>query len=252
MIVYRRNNADRLALGPDLPTLKEHILVALQAVKRHSGLLMDFDLKILEQHFPELSDLQKERFAAYARLIAEWNEKINLISRTDIENLPKKHILHSLAIAKAMPFQDGTRIMDVGTGGGFPGIPLAILFPECGFHLVDSIGKKIKVVVDCVHQLGLDNVSAEQARVENIRNQYDFIVARAVTQLPRFMNWIRKRVKRTAFNDLPNGVLYLKGGDVQEEFASIKETPSAYPIREFFDYEEFHQKFVIHVPVSKD
>ncbi len=212
---------------------------------------MDFDLSLLEKHFPELSDSQIERFDRYARLIAEWNEKINLIARTDIANLPRRHLLHSLAIAKAMAFKDGTRIMDVGTGGGFPGIPLAILFPECGFHLVDSIGKKVKVVVDCVEKLGLDNVSAEQARAEKVSNQYDFIVARAVTQLPKFMNWIRKRVKRTAFNDLPNGVLYLKGGDLREEFASIKETPTAYPIREFFDYEEFDEKYVIHVPVAR-
>ena len=213
---------------------------------------MDFDLSILDHHFPELTDLQRERFATYARLIAEWNEKINLITRTDIGNLPKRHILHSLAIAKAMPFKDGTRVMDVGTGGGFPGIPLAILYPECGFHLVDSIGKKVKVVVDCVHQLGLDNVSAEQARAEKVPNQFDFIVARAVTQLPKFMNWIRKKVKRTAFNELPNGALYLKGGDLRDEFSSIKETPTAYPIREFFDYEEFDQKYVIHVPVSRN
>ena len=213
---------------------------------------MDFDLSILDQHFPELTDVQRERFAADARLIAEWNEKINLIARTDIGNLPKRHILHSLAIAKAMPFKDGTRVMDVGTGGGFPGIPLAILYPECGFHLVDSIGKKVKVVVDCVHQLGLDNVSAEQARAEKVPNQFDFIVARAVTQLPKFMNWIRKKVKRTAFNELPNGALYLKGGDLRDEFSSIKETPTAYPIREFFDYEEFDQKYVIHVPVSRN
>jgi len=213
---------------------------------------MDFDLSILERHFPDITEQQRERFAAYAQLIAEWNEKINLISRADVANIPKRHILHSLAIAKAMPFKDGTRIMDVGTGGGFPGIPLAILFPECGFHLVDSIGKKVKVVVDCVHKLGLDNVSAEQARAEKVPNQFDFIVARAVTQLPKFMNWIRKRVKRTAFNELPNGALYLKGGDLSEEFASIKETPTAYPIREFFDYEEFDQKYVIHVPVVRD
>ncbi len=212
---------------------------------------MDFDLQIVEQHFPEISDLQAQRFRDYARLIGEWNQKINLISRSDIENLPKRHILHSLAIAKAMPFANGTRIMDVGTGGGFPGIPLAILFPECGFHLVDSIGKKVKVVVDCVQKLGLDNVSAEQARAESVSNQYDFIVARAVTQLPQFMGWIRKRVKRTAFNSLANGALYLKGGDLRAEFEAIPESPTAFPIREFFDYDEFDQKFVIHVPVTR-
>lgn len=212
---------------------------------------MDFDLQIVEQHFPEISALQAQRFRDYARLIGEWNQKINLISRSDIENLPKRHILHSLAIAKAMPFANGTRIMDVGTGGGFPGIPLAILFPDCGFHLVDSIGKKVKVVVDCVQQLGLENVSAEQARAESVSNQYDFIVARAVTQLPQFMGWIRKRVKRTAFNSLANGALYLKGGDLRAEFEAIPESPTAFPIREFFDYDQFDQKFVIHVPVTR-
>ena len=213
---------------------------------------MDFDLRIVERHFPVLTSLQYERLAQFADLIGEWNQKINLISRSDIDNLPKRHILHSLAIAKAMPFQPGTRIMDVGTGGGFPGLPLAILFPECGFHLVDSIGKKIKVVVDCVHKLGLDNVSAEQVRVDKVPKQFDFVVARAVTQLPEFMNWVRKKIKKTAFNNLPNGVLYLKGGDLKEEFEKIRETPVAFPIQEFFDYEEFNQKYVIHVPVQRD
>ncbi len=213
---------------------------------------MEFDLQIVEQHFPDLTSLQRERLYHFASLIGEWNQKINLVSRADIANLPKRHILHSLAIAKTMPFQNGTRIMDVGTGGGFPGLPLAILFPECGFHLVDSIGKKIKVVVDCVHQLGLDNVSAEQARADKVPKQFDFIVARAVTQLPEFMNWVRKKIKRTAFNTLPNGVLYLKGGELKEEFERIKEKPTAFPIREYFDYEEFDQKFVIHVPVQRD
>jgi len=213
---------------------------------------MEFDLRIVEQHFPDLTPLQRERLSEFAKLIGEWNQRINLVSRTDIGNLPKKHILHSLAIAKVMPFEAGTRVMDVGTGGGFPGLPLAILFPDCGFHLVDSIGKKVKVVVDCVERLGLDNVSAEQARAEKVPNQFDFIVARAVTQLPQFMNWIRKKVKRTAFNPLPNGVLYLKGGDLREEFSKIKENPTAFPIREFFHHEEFDQKYVIHVPVSRD
>ncbi len=213
---------------------------------------MDFDLQIVEQHFPDLTPLQRERLYHFASLIGEWNQKINLVSRADIANLPMRHILHSLAIAKAMPFQNGTRIMDVGTGGGFPGLPLAILFPECGFHLVDSIGKKIKVVVDCIHQLGLDNVSAEQVRADKVPKQFDFIVARAVTQLPEFMNWVRKKIKRTAFNALPNGVLYLKGGELKEELDRIKEKPTAFPIREYFDYEEFDQKFVIHVPVQRD
>lgn len=212
---------------------------------------MDFDLQIVERHFPEMTALQRQRLQEYARLIRDWNAKINVVSRADIDNLPRRHLLHSLAIAKTMPFHPGTRVMDVGTGGGFPGIPLAILFPDCGFHLVDSIGKKVKVVVDCVRKLELDNVSAEQARAEKVPNQFDFIVARAVTRLPDFMNWIRKKVKRTAFNQLPNGVLYLKGGDLRDEFAGIPETPTAYPIREFFDHEDFDQKYVIHVPVVR-
>ncbi len=198
-----------------------------------------------------MTALQRQRLQEYARLIRDWNAKINVVSRADIDNLPRRHLLHSLAIAKTMPFHPGTRVMDVGTGGGFPGIPLAILFPDCGFHLVDSIGKKVKVVVDCVRKLELDNVSAEQARAEKVPNQFDFIVARAVTRLPDFMNWIRKKVKRTAFNQLPNGVLYLKGGDLRDEFAGIPETPTAYPIREFFDHEDFDQKYVIHVPVVR-
>lgn len=212
---------------------------------------MEFDLRIIEHHFPDLTDIQKERLLAFAVLISDWNEKINLISRNDIGNLPKRHILHSLAIAKTITFEPGTRIMDVGTGGGFPGIPLAILFPECGFHLVDSIGKKVKVVVDCIQKLGLDNVSAEQARADKVSNQFDFVVARAVTQLPKFMNWVRKKVKRTAFNPLPNGVIYLKGGDLSDDFKKIKETPVAFPIRDFFDYDDFEQKYVIHIPVER-
>ncbi|MDQ8204930.1 16S rRNA (guanine(527)-N(7))-methyltransferase RsmG [Pelagicoccus sp. SDUM812003] len=212
---------------------------------------MTIDTSIISQHFPELSELQRERFQQFAEAIVEWNAKINVISRHDVENVAKRHILHSLAIAKTMRFEPDSTVIDVGTGGGFPGVPLAILFPEVRFLLVDSIGKKIKVVQDCLERLELENAVAAQCRVEEVDRQVDFIVARAVTQLPKFMGWIRKKVKRNGFNPLPNGVLYLKGGDLSEEFSGIPETPSVHPIRDYFDYEEFDQKYVIHVPVKR-
>lgn len=212
---------------------------------------MTFDISIVTRYFPDLSEQQQRQLTEYAAAIVEWNQKINLISRADVENLPKRHILHSLAIAKTMAFKPGTTVVDVGTGGGFPGIPLAIAFPEARFLLIDSIGKKIKVVQDCIERLKLQNAVAVQCRAEEVDRQVDFIVARAVTQLPKFMGWIRKKVKRSCFNDLQNGVLYLKGGDLAEEFASIPERPTAYPIREYFDYEDFDRKYVIHIPVKR-
>ncbi len=212
---------------------------------------MSFDLEIVYQHFPEFTERQRKQLADFADAIGEWNQKINLISRADVENLPRRHILHSLAIAKLMPFAPGTTVIDVGTGGGFPGIPLAIAFPEARFLLIDSIGKKIKVVEDCIQRLGLENAAAVQGRVEEVDRQVDFIVARGVTQLPVFMGWIRKKIKRSCINALSNGVLYLKGGDLREELASVKEQPVAHPIRDFFDHEEFAQKYVIHVPIKR-
>lgn len=212
---------------------------------------MSADLQIVFDYFPELSPKQRERLTTFAGLIIEWNQKINLIARTDIDNLAHRHILHSLAIAKVIEFKSNTSILDVGTGGGFPGIPLAILYPDCRFHLIDSIGKKIKVVQDCIEKLDLQNATAEQIRAENVDRQFDFIAARAVTQLPKFMNWIRKKVKRSSFNNLTNGVLYLKGGDLSEEFESIKEKPTAYPIQDFFQEDEYQEKYVIHIPVKR-
>lgn len=212
---------------------------------------MTIDTSIVAQYFPEITDRQREQFQQFAEAIAEWNDKINVISRNDVENVAKRHILHSLAIAKVMRFAPDSTVIDVGTGGGFPGVPLSILFPEVRFLLVDSIGKKIKVVQDCIERIGLENAFAAQCRVEEVDRQVDFVVARAVTQLPKFMGWIRKKIKRSGFNPLQNGVLYLKGGDLTEEFAGIPEKPDVYPIRNYFDYEEFDEKFVIHVPVKR-
>ncbi len=212
---------------------------------------MPADLQIVFDCFPELSPEQRQKLVGFTELIIDWNQKINLIARTDIENLPLRHILHSLAIAKVIQFTSKTSILDVGTGGGFPGIPLAILYPDCRLHLIDSIGKKVKVVQDCIEKLNLQNTTAEQTRAENVDRQFDFIVARAVTQLPKFMDWIQKKVKRSSYNEIPNGVLYLKGGDLSEEFASIKEKPTIYPIQNFFKENEFQEKHVIHIPVKK-
>lgn len=201
--------------------------------------------EILDQ-FPNLSEKQIEQFSRLKDLYFEWNEKINVISRKDIEELYVKHVLHSLAIAKVMKFKSGSDVLDVGTGGGFPGIPLAILFPDVNFHLVDSIQKKILVVTEVANALGLGNVKAEANRVENLNSKYDFIVSRAVTQMPKFVEWIRNKVKKEQKNPLPNGILYLKGGDLTEE---LKEFPDVviYPIADIFSDPFFETKKVVYV-----
>ena len=199
--------------------------------------------------FPEITNVQKEQFERLSNLYQDWNAKINVISRKDIDELYTKHVLHSLAIAKIQKFEPGTYILDVGTGGGFPGIPLAILFPETRFYLIDVILKKINVVKAVIEALELKNVKAEQIRAENVKGDFDFIVSRAVTNMPDFVSWIKDKIKKQQKHELKNGILYLKGGDLTEE---LKLFPNAfeYNISEFFDAEFFETKKVVHLPLK--
>ena len=204
---------------------------------------VDYILK----YFPNISERQKSQFAQLPALYAEWNEKINVISRKDVENLCVNHILHSLAIARLITFTPQTRVLDVGTGGGFPGIPLAIMFPNCKFHLVDSIGKKITVVKAVAEAVCLENVEAEQISVEQIKDKYDFVVSRAVTRFDAFYNMTRKCVSPGGNNTLANGILYLKGGDFDEELKAISRKSDVYNISDFFDEPFFETKKIIHL-----
>ncbi|WP_185716219.1 16S rRNA (guanine(527)-N(7))-methyltransferase RsmG [Larkinella knui] len=205
-------------------------------------------LDLIKKYFPDLTSRQLEQFAALDELYRHWNAQINVISRQDIDSLYEKHVLHSLGIARVIQFVPGTEILDVGTGGGFPGIPLAILFPLADFHLVDSIGKKIKVVTEISSALGLTNVKAEQARVEHLDSTYDFVVSRAVTRLHPFLGWVRYKILKTGNNKLRNGVLYLKGGDVSDELAEIQEKHRIYELSAYFDEPFFETKKVIYIP----
>ena len=204
--------------------------------------------EIIKQ-FPNLTENQIQQFQKLEALYQDWNAKINVISRKDIDELYTKHVLHSLAIAKIQPFEPGTYILDVGTGGGFPGIPLAILFPETRFYLIDVIAKKIKVVQAVADAIGLKNVKAEQMRAENVKGDYDFIVSRAVTNMPDFVLWIKDKIKKQNKHQLLNGILYLKGGDLTEE---LKDFPKAteYSIADFFSNEFFETKKVVHLPLK--
>ncbi len=204
--------------------------------------------EILKQ-FPNLTDLQKKQFEKLLALYQDWNAKINVISRKDIDELYTKHVLHSLAIAKIQPFEPGTYILDVGTGGGFPGIPLAILFPETRFYLIDVILKKIKVVQAVAEALELKNVKAEQIRAENVKGDFDFIVSRAVTNMPDFVIWIKDKIKKQQKHELKNGILYLKGGDLTEELAAFPKA-TEYNIADFFTDEFFETKKVVHLPLK--
>ncbi len=198
------------------------------------------------KYFPNLTERQIEQFSRLKDLYSFWNNQINVISRKDIDFIYTHHVLHSLSIAKIIKFNKGTSILDVGTGGGFPGIPLAIIFPESNFFLIDSIGKKIKVVKEITKELGLNNVNSEQIRVENIKKKYDFIVSRAVTNFPKFVALVRKNIHGYDKNPLPNGILYLKGGDFSDEIKSIKKSIYVYNINDFFEEEFFETKKIIY------
>lgn len=203
------------------------------------------------KYFPNLSPEQITQFEMMDPLYRDWNEKINLISRKDIDSLYEKHILYSLAIAKIISFRPGTRILDVGTGGGFPGIPLAILFPDSQFVLIDSTGKKIKVVQAVAEELGLKNVTALHTRAEEVKDVFDFVISRAVTAFPAFVDLVKKNVSRKPQNSLPNGIIYLKGGDFEEELKDFKRNVEVTEISGFFTEPFFETKKVVYLPVNK-
>jgi 16S rRNA (guanine527-N7)-methyltransferase len=207
---------------------------------------------IVQKYFTALTPEQVNRFEMLDALYREWNERINVVSRKDIDNLYINHVLHSLGIAKVLSFNPGAEILDVGTGGGFPGIPLAILFPQTQFHLVDSIGKKIKVVHEIARALGLNNVIGQQIRAEQIQHKYDFIVSRAVTRLNEFYGWVNRKVKAKSTHDLDNGILYLKGGDLTEELNELKGPYSLYNLSDYFTKDFFETKKVVYVPIRVD
>lgn len=199
------------------------------------------------KYFPLLTDLQKQQFAMLPELYANWNSQINVISRKDIDRLMERHVLHSLGIANIVSFIRGTEILDVGTGGGFPGIPLAILFPDSDFLLVDSIGKKIKVVNEVAQALQLQNVKALQARAEDVNQKFDFVVSRAVTALPEFMRWVSGKIKTENMNSINNGVIYLKGGDIDSELTPLNNYWKVFELHDYFSEPFFESKKVVHL-----
>lgn len=203
---------------------------------------------IIQTYFPDLSERQREQIEALDELYHEWNAKINVISRKDIDQLYEHHVLHSLAIAKVIRFRPGTRILDFGTGGGFPGIPLAILFPDCEFHLIDGTGKKIRVAQEVSQAIGLTNCHPKHMRGEDEKGQYDFVVSRAVMPLPDLVKIVRKNMARTQRNALPNGILCLKGGDLQAETDPFRNIIETTEISTFFHEEWFKQKYIIYLP----
>lgn len=203
---------------------------------------------IITKYFKNLSEEQLSQFSKLYELYSFWNAQINVISRKDIDELYERHILHSLGIAKFCSFKSGEKVLDVGTGGGFPGIPLAILFPETQFHLVDSIGKKIKVVKEVASALGLKNVKASHLRVEQVTDKYNFIVSRAVTRLVDFYPWIKGKFAKENKNAIQNGILYLKGGDLTEEIKESKLKAELHPLSAYFEEEFFETKYVVYIP----
>ena len=206
-------------------------------------------MEIIHKYFKNLSEKQIVQFSKLQELYEDWNLKINVVSRKDIDELYIRHVLHSLGIAKVMEFKPNTKVMDVGTGGGFPGIPLAILFPETKFHLVDSIGKKIKVVNEVVEGLGLENVKTTHGRVEEVKDTYDFIVSRAVAQMETFVRWTKTKIAKKQNHELKNGILYLKGGDLTEELQKYA-SATIYDLPNFFDEPFFETKKVVHLPLK--
>lgn len=202
-------------------------------------------LELILKYFPDITSEQKDQFAELEILYKDWNEKINVISRKDTDSLYEKHILHSLGIAKIMEFADNTKVLDIGTGGGFPGIPLAILFPNAQFTLVDSIGKKITVVKGVAESLGLKNVTAHHMRAEQLKDKFHFVVSRAVTQMPVFLTWLRGKFEKEQFNPKHNGVLYLKGGDLGEELAGLR--CEIFQLKNYFEEEFFDTKKVVYI-----
>lgn len=205
-------------------------------------------MELLEKYFPQLSPDQYDQFGALEELYRHWNEQINVVSRKDIDALYERHVLHSLGIAKVVRFNASARILDVGTGGGFPGIPLAILYPDTEFVLVDSIGKKIKVVDQVAQALGLNNVSAFHKRAESTEGSFDFVVTRAVTRMQGLVQWTHQKIRLESLHDLPNGILALKGGDLSDELRRYKKA-SIFPLSDYFDAEFFETKVVVHLPL---
>lgn len=206
-------------------------------------------MELIKRYFPELSDKQLNRLQELNELYRYWNARINVISRKDIDNLMLHHVLHSLAIARVFRFIPGTSIMDIGTGGGFPGIPLAIMFPQCRFTLVDSITKKIRVATEIAETLGLQNVTPVAARAESITEQYDFIVSRAVAPIPKLMGWIEKNIKPGGANPYANGLICLKGGDLTEELKPYRKWAEKWPVQEFFAEKFFAEKYIVYIPL---
>lgn len=210
---------------------------------------MKYNSTLISDYFPDLSDQQKQQFEALYPLYSEWNSQINVISRKDIDSLYLHHVLHSLGIAKFISFKPGERILDVGTGGGFPGLPLAILFPETSFHLVDSIGKKIKVVNEVAAAIGLENLLATHTRAEEVKGKFNFVVSRAVTQLKDFYPWVQNKFEGESINAIPNGILYLKGGDLTNEIKESRLLAEVYPLSDYFRESFFETKSLVYVPV---
>jgi 16S rRNA (guanine527-N7)-methyltransferase len=206
-------------------------------------------MELILKYFPHLTEDQIAKFTKLESLYQDWNLKINVVSRKDIDELYLRHVLHSLAIAKFINFKSGSKILDVGTGGGFPGIPLAVMFPECSFHLVDSIAKKLKVVDEVVEGLGLANVKTTQSRVEEINGTYDFIVSRAVAAMPTFVHWTKGKIAKEQKHPIKNGILYLKGGDLEEELKDYK-TVSIYNLSDYFTEEFYETKKLVYLPVK--